>query len=124
MLWEGFLVGDCTAVSTLSTSPTDPFLLEFAGPIELLEGDENEECIALPVSSNFLGRSFTENPCFTLSLFATLELNLDMMPGSAGLIAVHRTYRIKTRSTCNATRGIKKTTSVIKVTLSLTHVNS
>jgi hypothetical protein len=81
-----------------------------------MEGEEKDECIALPVSSNFLGRSFNDIPCFTLSLFATSsELNLDIMPGSAGLIAVLRTYRIKTRSTCISTTRIKKTTPAINL---------
>jgi hypothetical protein len=42
-------------------------------------------------------------------------LNLDIMPGSAGLIAVLRTYRIKTRSTCISTTRIKKTTPAINL---------
>ena len=62
MLEQDFELVGSKGIFTPPTSPTEPFLLELAPAIELLEADDGEECSLLAVSSNFLGRSFADNP--------------------------------------------------------------
>lgn len=87
---EDLVTGDAPSMLFLNVS-NEPLLLELAAAMELFEADDREERPPKLHSSNFCGRSSADKPCFVAVPFLSLESNLDMMPGSAGLIAVHRT---------------------------------
>lgn len=66
-----FLLGDFTGISTFPASPTEPFMLELAAAIELLEADDGENCGPFPISSNCFGKSLDDSPCFVLGLLVS-----------------------------------------------------